>query len=179
MKRIARGDAGAFRELSEQYLRPLLTFCTRMLKSQAEAEEVTQEVFLRAWQKADSYEPRARVSTWLYTIARRMCIDRLRKQTTRGEEFLMDEERDAVPRSVHPSELVFKKEEVSLIHDALLSLPERQRTALSLCHEGGLSGAEIAEVMSISAEAVESLLSRGRRALREKLEIEPPEKRDS
>ncbi len=170
MERIARGDAGAFRELSQQYLRPLVTFCSRMLKSHAEAEEVTQEVFLRAWQKADRYEPKARVSTWLYTIARRMCIDRLRQKGTRGEEFLFDDERDAAPSSAHPSHLMAQKQEATLIKDALLSLPERQRTALSLCHEAGLSGGEIAVVMEITVEAVESLLSRGRRTLREKLQ---------
>ncbi len=139
MKRIARGDAGAFRELSNSHLKSIVTFSYRLLRNQAEAEDVAQETFLRAWQHANDYEPKAKLSTWLHRIARNLAIDRLRKQKTRGDQVLHDDERDAAPASGRPSQLLASKVTAITVQDALAQLPERQSTALSLCHEQGYS----------------------------------------
>lgn len=169
MERIARGDAGAFRELSDTHLGPIVTYANRLVKSQAEAEEVAQETFLRVWQNANSYEPRAKLSTWVHTIARNIAIDRLRKKSRSEEAFEIDDERDEAPLSGRPSRLLLKKQEHEIVQEALDQLPERQKSALLLCHEQGLSNPEIAEVLGTSVEATESLLSRGRRKLRQLL----------
>lgn len=169
MKRIARGDAGAFRELSTTHLKSIVTFSYRLLWNHAEAEDVAQETFLRAWQHAGDYEPQAKVSTWLHRIARNLAIDRLRKQKTHGDQIIHDEERDAAPASRGPGQLLLSKATAISVQHALTQLPERQSTALSLCHEQGYSHPEIAEVLECSVEAVESLLSRGRTKLRELL----------
>lgn len=178
MERIARGDAGAFRDLSDQHLEAIVTFATRLVKNQAEGEDIAQETFLRAWQNASKYAPKAKVSTWLHTIARNVAIDRLRKKSRKEEAFELDDERDEAPLSGRPSRLLAKKEEHHGVEEALAALPERQRAAILLCHEQGLSNPEIAEVLKTTVEATESLLSRARRRLRQMIEgdrIEEPE----
>jgi RNA polymerase sigma-70 factor, ECF subfamily len=169
MERIARGDAGAFRELSDTHLGSIVTFATRLVHNQAEAEEIAQETFLRAWQNAGRYESKAKLTTWLHTIARNVAIDRLRKKSRQEEVFEVDEERDHAPFSGRPSQLVAQKQQHEDVQDALSRLPERQRSALLLCHEQGLSNPEIAQVLETSVEAAESLLARGRRRLRQLL----------
>lgn len=170
MERIARGDAGAFRDLSDQHLGAIVTFATRLVRNQAEGEDIAQETFLRAWQNASKYEPRAKLSTWLHTIARNVAIDRLRKKSRTEEAFELDDERDEAPLSGRPSRLLAKKEEHLGVERALAELPERQRSAILLCHEQGLSNPEIARVLETSVEATESLLSRARRRLRQMLD---------
>lgn len=170
MKRIASGDPGAFRELSDTHLDSIMRFAYRLVGSQAEAEDIAQETFLRAWQKADTYEPKARVSSWLHSIAKNLSIDRMRKRGRRGTHLEMDDERDAAPDSQRPSQLLGRKAKSQVVKSALDALPERQKMALVLWHEQGLSNPEIAQVMDCSVEAVESLLTRGRRALRTALQ---------
>jgi len=170
MKRIARGDAGAFRELTDQHEKAITTYAHRLLWNQAEAEELTQETFLRAWQRASDYQPKARASTWLHRIVRNLAIDRLRQKKSRGDHFGLDDERDTAPESGRPSLLLSRKTTALSVQEAVASLPERQRSAISLCHEQGLSNPEIAEVLECSVDAVESLLSRGRRSLRTLME---------
>lgn len=165
LRRIASGDALAFRELTDRHLTMIVTHATRMLGSSAEAEDVAQETFLRAWQKAVTFEPRARARTWLLAIAHNLALDRLRRRKVRREEAI-DEVEAFGPASEEPAQLLLRKLTSLEVQQALDALPERQKTALLLCHEQGLSGAEIAEVMDTSAEAIESLLGRGRRALR-------------
>lgn len=175
MERIARGDAGAFRDLSDQHLGAIVTFATRLVRSQAEGEEIAQETFLRAWQNAPKYEPRAKLSTWLHTIARNIAIDRLRKKSRKEEAFEIDDERDEAPLSGRPSRLLAQKQEQIVVQEALARLPERQRSAILLCHEQGLSNPEIAEVLETTVEATESLLARARRRLRQMVEGESQE----
>lgn len=166
MERIARGDAGAFRELTSTHLGAIVTFLTRLLNNQAEAEEVAQETFLRVWQNAGSYQPKAKLSTWMHTIARNIAIDRLRKKSRSEEAFQIDDELDEAPASGRPSRLLAAKQQQASVQSALLQLPERQRAAIVLCHEQGLSNPEIAEILETSVEATESLLARARRRLR-------------
>lgn len=163
-QRIATGDALAFRELSRLHLTMIVTYCARMLGNQADAEDVAQDAFVRVWQKAETYQPRARARTWLLAIAHNLALDRLRQQKTRREA---DEAEDLhAPSSEQPVGLLLLKQTSLDVAQALDRLPERQKTALLLCHEQGLSGAEIAEVLGASPDAVESLLARGRRTLR-------------
>jgi len=179
MDRIAQGDASAFRTLSQDHLQAIVTFVYRLLHNHAEAEDVAQETFLRAWTNAAKYQPQARVSTWLHAIARNLAIDHLRKRKTRGESLEIDDERDAAPLSGRPSQLLVRKQQALTVQEALLNLPERQRSAILLSHEQGHSNIEIAEILKISVEAVESLLSRGRRQLRVLLSDESDQVKDT
>jgi RNA polymerase sigma-70 factor (ECF subfamily) len=166
VQRVGRGDQRAFRELVDRYLAAITRFALRTLGDRAEAEEVAQETFLRLWTAAADFEPHAQPKTWLYRIARNQCIDRIRKRRTHGEEVELLEHEAGEDR---PSALLLRKQIAAQVGEALATLPERQREAITLVHYEGLSGAEACDVLSVSAEALESLLARGRRALREQL----------
>lgn len=164
MQKTARGDAAAFRALTDLHLGKIMSFAYRILHDRSEAEDVAQETFLRLWREAARYEPRARVSTWLHRIAHNLCIDRMRRTRERPTEDA-DEERT----SQEPGGLLDRKELATAVEQALAALPERQRTAITLVHYQGLSNIEAAEVLEVRVDALESLLARGRRTLRENL----------
>ncbi len=166
MRRVAEGDTAAYQALVDTHLRSILSYGQRLLKSLPEAEEVAQETFFRAWEHANSYRPEARVSTWLHTIAHNQCVDRLRKKRLVSVGEALDEVPDSEKK---PSVLVERKELAQKVQRALDQLPERQRVALTLVHYQGLSHAEAGEVLGVGVEAVESLLARARRALKQEL----------
>jgi RNA polymerase sigma-70 factor (ECF subfamily) len=161
---VGTGDARAFRSLSDHFLPKILAYAQRLLGNAAEAEDVAQETFLRLWQNAAQWSPEARLSTWLFRVAHNLAVDRVRKRREVGDDAL---ERTA--GEDRPSSLLQRKETASAVERALLALPERQRAAIALCHYEGLGNPEIAAVLEVSIDAVESLLARGRRALRESL----------
>lgn len=163
MRNIAEGDAQAFRALSQRFLGPVSGFATRMLGNPSEGEDVAQETFLRVWQHAERYKPDAAVSTYIYRIARNLCIDRMRRRKPDGGRI---SQLDAGDR---PNDLLLRKQLSEAVQEALQSLPERQQTAITLTHYQGQSQAEAAAVLEISVQALESLLSRARRSLRKRL----------
>jgi RNA polymerase sigma-70 factor (ECF subfamily) len=166
MQRVAEGDAQAFRELTELHLQAILTYCFRLTGNRAEAEELSQEVFLRAWQRASEYQPKARVTTWLHRIAHNLAIDALRRRPRAASAIDDLEVEPSESSSRNPLQLLERKHAASGVQAELEKLPQRQKMALLLCHEQGMSNPEIAEVLDTGVEAVESLLSRARRALR-------------
>lgn len=164
MQRAAGGDAPAYRELSDRYLAQILRYTTRVLGDESEAEDVAQETFLRMWKQADRWQPNAKLTTWLHRIAHNLCIDHFRKKRPDPSEGL-----DRHSAGDRPSGLLERKRLASEVQAALDALPERQRAAMVLSHYQGMSNPEAAEVLEVSVEAVESLLSRARRALRDEL----------
>jgi len=166
LSQIASGDAKAFRALVDAHAGRLVTYVTRILGNQSEAEEIVQEVLLRVWQKANDYTGQARATTWLHRMAHNLAIDSLRRRRGQGA---LDVEQEDGPPSERPYELLAQKQRASSLSDALSTLPERQRMALLLRHEQGLKDPEIAEVLELSVDAVESLLSRARKNLKQLL----------
>jgi RNA polymerase sigma-70 factor, ECF subfamily len=166
LSQIASGDAKAFRLLVDAHAGPLLTYTTRILGNPSEAEEIVQEVLLRVWQKAEAYNGQARATTWLHRMAHNLAIDSVRKR--RGQRPVDDELEDG-PKSERPFELLAEKRRATSLGEALEALPERQKMALLLRHEQGLKDPEIAEVLELSVDAVESLLARARRTLKQLL----------
>jgi RNA polymerase sigma-70 factor (ECF subfamily) len=164
MRRTARGDAVAFRALADAHLAKIMNFANRILHDRNDAEDVAQETFLRLWKDAGRYRPTARLTTWLHRIAHNLCIDRLRKRRERPTDTL-DEERS----STEPGGLLDRKRVAVDVGHALSELPERQRVAITLIHYQGLSNVEAAAVLDVSIDALESLLARARRSLRDKL----------
>lgn len=163
MRRVADRDNAAYRELVDAFLPRIARFSERVLGNAAEAEDVAQETFMKLWTSASTFTPQARPSTWLYRIAHNACIDRIRK---RRQETELSEQTAGGDR---PSGLFARKQTSEVVQRALAELPERQRTAVTLVHYEGLSADEAASVLEISIEALESLLARGRRSLRERL----------
>jgi RNA polymerase sigma-70 factor (ECF subfamily) len=164
MARVARADQQAFTRLLERHANGLHGFLTRMIRNRADAEDLTQESFLRVWRHKHRWEPdRVRFSTWLYRIGHNLCVDRLRRQR--------EAPLDAAPESAERAHAWDPDEERrrSIVRREIAALPERQRTALVLCHHQGMSNIEAAQVLDVSVDALESLLARARRTLREKL----------
>ena len=164
--RIAAGDHAAARALLARHLPRILNLSRRMLGGQAEAEDVAQEVFLRVWTHAARWQPgAAKFETWLHRVAINLCYDQLRKRHTANIETIPE----PVDPAPGPAATLFLSQLGAAVDAALGGLPERQREAIVLCHHQGLSNIDAAEVMGVSVEALESLLSRGRRTLKEQL----------
>lgn len=164
MLKIQRGDQKACEELVDQHLQPLTRFTTRILGNRSIAEDATQETFLKVWSNARQWKPgKARVSTWLHTIAHNICIDYLRKDKSSDQADLLESHNGDHNRGEDSHAMS------SQIFTALNTLAESQRTAIVLCYYQGLSNKEAAQVIGVSVPALESLLARGRRALRKVL----------
>lgn len=160
--RFAAGDGAAARVLAARHAPRLMALGRRMLRDEAEAEDVTQEALLRLWRGAADWRPgEAKLSTWLHRVAANLCIDRLRRRRRLSDAAPPDREDES------PSALagMAAGERGAALRAAIADLPERQRVAVTLRHFAELSNPEIAERMELSVEAVESLLSRGRRGL--------------
>jgi RNA polymerase sigma-70 factor (ECF subfamily) len=162
----ANGDRAAARVLTLRLTPRVLGYAARLLSGdRAEAEDMAQEAMLRLWKVAPDWrQGEARVSTWLYRVVTNLCTDRLRARHRRGTSALDDapEVADAAPAAVLG---LIEAQRLTALEAALAALPERQRQAVVLRHIEGLTNPEIAEVMDIGVEAVESLTARGKRAL--------------
>lgn len=171
--RFKQGDEDAFRVLVERHHRAILNLCHRYVGNQEDAEEVAQDVFVRAYRARESYEPRAKFSTYLYRIAVNLSLNRIRDRKRRFgllEDTLTEDRSLALAEgNPRPDELLERKEQQAAIRKALDSLPERQRTAVLLKRFQGLSYEEIADVMDCSLSAVEAILHRAKRNLQKRL----------
>lgn len=164
LERIGAGDAGAVRAMVARKLPRLLALATRLLGDSGEAEDVAQESFLRIWRQAAGWQSgTARFDTWLHRVALNLCYDRLRRRRERPTDVLPDRQ-DPDPL---PDARLEDKDRAARVARALQSLPDRQREALVLQYYQELSNAEVAELMGIGVAAVESLLARARRSLRQ------------
>jgi RNA polymerase sigma-70 factor (ECF subfamily) len=162
----ARGDPEAARELTRRFLPRVLGLATRLLAGdRAEAEDVAQEAMLRLWRIAPVWrQGEAQVGTWLWRVVTNLCTDRLRGARRRAQP--MGDEMPEVPDG-KPGALarLLETDRLAALDAALAALPERQRQAVVLRHIEGLTNPEIAQVMDIGVEAVESLTARGKRGL--------------
>ena len=166
LRRYASGDAAAARLLATQLTPRVYGQAVRVLGNAAEAEDVSQEAMMRLWRAAPEWRSgEARVSTWLYRVVANLCTDRLRKRRTAP----LDEV--AEPADPQPSAEAQMQQaaRADALQAALNTLPERQRQAVVLRHLEGLSNPEIADILEIGVEAVESLTARGKRALKQAL----------
>ena len=167
LRLYAEGAPEAARLLTRRLTPMALRVAVRLLNDMAEAEDVAQDAMLRLWKAAPGWRAdEAKVSTWLYTVTRNLCMDRIRRVKTRGGTAV-DIDAIAEPADPGPAADVRLTEAArnTALADALADLPERQREAVTLRHLEGLSNPEIAEIMDISTEAVESLTARGKRNL--------------
>jgi len=178
MLRAKRGDRAAFAELVEKYKQPVMNFVFRPLRDEIEAEDLAQNVFLQAWKSRSRYRQTAKFSTWLFTIARNLCLNEIRRRSRHPAESIEEAhaEHEDQPRQqyedksqIAPPEKLLHGELAQKIEEALAELPENQRTAILLCRQDELSYEEIAGVLGCSLSATKSLIHRGRETLKEKL----------
>jgi RNA polymerase sigma-70 factor (ECF subfamily) len=178
MLRVKRGDRAAFGELVEKYKQPVINFVYRSLRDETEAEDLAQNVFLQIYKSRARYERTAKFSTWLFTIARNLCLNEIRRRSRHPAESLEEthaEHEDLPSRQYEDKKVLLATENVlhgelaDKIEAALAELPELQRSAILLCRQDELSYEEIAEVLGCSLSATKSIIHRGRETLKEKL----------
>ncbi len=158
----ANGDASAARALTLRLTPKVFGHAFRVLGDRAEAEDVAQEALIRLWKQATDWrQGEAKVTTWLYRVVANLCTDRLRKGRGVALDAIPEPEDDAES----PAEAMQQKSRQAALQEALMELPDRQRQAVVLRHIEGMSNPEIAQIMDIGVEAVESLTARGKRAL--------------
>jgi RNA polymerase sigma-70 factor (ECF subfamily) len=174
MERIAAGDHAAFRELVERHQNAVIGTVAKMLGNSSDAEDISQQVFLRIWRNAKRYRPDAKFTTYLFTITRNLVFNETRRRG-RKKEVSADEREENSHHLIEdspdrqPDAEALQAELRQAVDDAIASLPEVQRMAVILRRYEQLPYEDIAEALGLSLSAVKSLLFRARTALREAL----------
>lgn len=178
MLRVKQGDWEAFTELVDKYKQPVMNLAFRMLRDAAEAEDLAQVVFLQIYKSAARYEVSSKFSTWMFTIARNLCLNEIRRRTRHPADSLdathpSNEDQPLRQyedkKTFSPPESLLHGELEEKIEQALAELPENQRTAILLCRGDELSYEDIAKVLNCSLSATKSLIHRGRETMKLKL----------
>lgn len=177
--RLAGGDEAALGTLYDRYGRIVYSLALRIVHDGATAEEVTQEVFVRLWRAAASFDPsRGKVHTWLLRIAHNLALNEIRRQKSRPvAATLFDWETDGAHLTdtdvgVDPAAVVWMRERAGLVRRALAQLPDAQRQAIEMAFFGGLSQAEVAVALSEPLGTVKSRIRTGMQRLAELLRAE-------
>ena len=181
MRRAGSGDKAAFAVLVRRHLARATAVAQRIVANRSDAEEIVQETFLRCWQKAPEWLPandralgdralgdaagRAQIGTWLYRVLVNLCLDRRR----RPRPVEIEAAAEVADDRANAFDVRAASETSRRVAAAMAALPDRQRAALALCYFEGLGNIEAAAALAISVGALESLLVRGRRALKESL----------
>jgi RNA polymerase sigma-70 factor (ECF subfamily) len=167
IKQSVAGDESAYRLLLEKHLPSLSNYVMRMMANTAEADDIIQETFIRLWTRGNKFNPEtAKLTTWLHNIAHNLCIDHFRKSS----RLVNNSIEQPIAVAPGPEEDLAQQGLAKNIQQAMMSLPERQRSAIIMCHYQGLSNKDAAVVLNVSVDALESLMARGRKKLRTLLE---------
>ena len=179
MLRVKRGDHAAFAELVDKYKQPVMNLVYRFIRDATEAEDLAQNVFVQVYKSAPRYEVSARFSTWLFTIARNLCLNEIRRRSRHPADSLdasSNPDSDDLPsrhledaKAALPADTLLQTELEHKINQAIAELPETQRTAIILCRRDDLSYEDIAKIIGCSLSATKSLIHRGRETLKQKL----------
>jgi len=163
MAKVKQGDQAAFAQLVHRHVNTLYSYALRLSKTPANAEDLVQESWLSAWTNAASFDPeKARLTTWLHRILHNRFIDGVRKKT----EVLDPDAIDAALTEGGLSESLVLEERLTALNRRINQLPGEQRAALVLRHFQGFGNEDISHILGVSVRAVESLLARARRTLR-------------
>ena len=166
---FAKGDRSAAQQLTERLMPKIYSHAYYRLGNIADAEDVTQEAFLKLWKIAPNWKhDKAQVSTWLYRVVYNLCKDRYRRATLEN----LSSAQEVTDGTQSPTAKIDAQYRQKALYDAMSILPENQRLAIQLRHIDELSNPEIAEIMELSIEAVESLTARGKRKLIEILQTQ-------
>jgi RNA polymerase sigma-70 factor (ECF subfamily) len=177
MLRFKEGDTAAFDLLFSRYTRPVIHFAFRFVHNHELAEELAQEIFLKVYEGAKTYQPQARFAPWLYRIAANVCLNEIRKPHFRAKQQSLNREGDSDDIMLLP-DLQTKREPTKdlerqaiarALKQTLDQIPDKQRIAFILNKYQELSYLEVADTMNLSEKAVKSLIHRAKETLAEKL----------
>ncbi|MCC6758481.1 MAG: sigma-70 family RNA polymerase sigma factor [Candidatus Omnitrophica bacterium] len=181
MLEAQKGNTASFEALLRKYFSRIFNFAYRYLGSRESAEDIAQETFIRVHRSLASYSPQSKFQTWLYVIARNLCLNELRNNKNRAYSLdgMLETEDGEMPaqfadhNAADPANELVNKETLAKLIEVIESLPENQRTAVLLQRFDGLSYDEIAKVLGCSLQAVKSLLNRAKESLKDKLSSLP------
>ncbi len=166
LAQIVSGDRHAFGRLMDRHADRVFALARSVIGSAADAEDVTQDVFLAVWRTAEDWRPgKARFTTWLYRVTLNRSLNH--KNRVAGRQMPLDAVAEPEDPAPDPGEALDAARRRERIDRAMADLPESQRTAMTLTYTVGLGNAEAAAAMEISVKAFEALLVRARRKLRE------------
>lgn len=168
IRRVARGQPDALAELIRRHQQRLFHLAYRLLKDQMEAEDALQEVFVKVYEHAHRFKPQAAVAAWLNRITANHCLNRLRRKHP-ADSLDQEEAPGVADGGPTPLEAMEEADLSQRLEALLAALPENQRRALILKRFAGLSYQEIGEEMGLSPQAVDGLLKRARKTLKEAL----------
>lgn len=174
MLRIRGGDSRAMEELIRRHQDAVYATVANMLRSGGDAEDIAQQVFIRIWKGAATYEPSSKFTTWMFTIVRNLVFNELRRQKRKPvlSSDALEEENGMILSidNAPPPDIALEHRELSqAVEDAIASLPEQAALAIQLRRYENLSYEEIAQVLDTSVSATKSILFRARNMLKEKL----------
>jgi RNA polymerase sigma-70 factor (ECF subfamily) len=164
---IRDGSHQAFSVLVQRHTDRFYRLAYRYLQNRESAEDVIQDAFLKLWEDPSRWQAQrnTKFTTWFYRIVVNLCLDRLKRKGP----VELDPDMPVVDATDLPDAALIRTEEEDLLESAIATLPERQRLALNLCFEEGLSNQEAADIMGINLKALQSLIMRAKTALKERM----------
>jgi RNA polymerase sigma factor (sigma-70 family) len=176
IRRCLAGDERAYRELVQRFQRPVFNVAMRMVRRTEDAEDLTQETFVRMFRALDRYDPERPFSAWLFTIATRLCIDHIRRKRLApismfqagegaGDEYVIEAE----DPGLKPDESTSHAEEEQRTKDLIESLPPHYRIVVLLRHQQDLSYDEIAETLQMPLGTVKARIHRARELMKQRI----------
>lgn len=171
---IASGNALALRTLYGRMSSRVYNTALSYVQNAADAEEITQDVFTKIWRSAGSFKAASQVTTWVYRITVNTSLTALKKRERRGLFSALSAREKEVPDFHHPNAVMEDREANRVLFSAIYRLPHRQKTAFVLSYVEELPRQQVAEIMNLSLKAVESLLMRAKKGLREGLTPDYP-----
>jgi len=181
IRRCLAGDQKAYRDLVRRYQRPVFSVVVRMVRRSEDAEDITQETFVRMFRALERYDPERPFTAWLFTIASRLAIDHLRRRRVQTVSLSQSEpgsseehQIDVEDQGLKPDEITSHHEEEQRTQDLIDSLPEHYRIVVLLRHQQDLSYEEIAEALNLPLGTVKARIHRARAILKERIHPDSP-----
>ncbi len=167
MLKVKEGDDKAFEKIVKKYQKAIYNFAFRLLTNEADAEEITQEVFLRVFKSSLHYEPKAKLNTWLFTIAKNLCLNRIRdNKFSMSFSINNDKMNYEIPDTkLNPITSLESKDLREAIREAIVKLPLTLRVPVILCKYHGMTYAEAGEILGCSENAIKLRIMRSKEIL--------------
>jgi RNA polymerase sigma-70 factor (ECF subfamily) len=164
---IQDGNGQAFAVLVERHTERFYRLAYRYLQNKAAAEDVVQDAFLKLWENPASWQPdrNSKFTTWFYRVVVNLCFD----QKKRKSPVALDEDMPVIDERAPADEAMMRAQEHMILEKEIAALPQRQRTALNLCFDEGLTNQEAAEIMGLNLKALQSLIMRAKTTLKERM----------